>query len=144
VLEDGISTFILTSGSPSLVLRPGTADEVVAAVAFARANREVPLSVRSGGHGISGRSTNDGGIVIDLKRLNAIEVLNQSTRRVRIGPGARWVDVASALEPHGWAITSGDYGGGGRRARDRWRLRMVLARARPHDRPSPCRRDRAR
>jgi FAD/FMN-containing dehydrogenase len=88
-------------------------DEVVAAVAFARANREVPLGVRSGGHGISGRSTNDGGIVIDLKRLNEIEVLDQSTRRVRIGPGARWLDVATALEPRGWAITSGDYGGVG-------------------------------
>jgi alkanesulfonate monooxygenase SsuD/methylene tetrahydromethanopterin reductase-like flavin-dependent oxidoreductase (luciferase family)/FAD/FMN-containing dehydrogenase len=108
-----VNSGYMRGGSPGLVLRPGTVDEVVAAVAFARANREVPLGVRSGGHGISGRSTNDGGIVIDLKRLNAIEVLNQSTRRVRIGPGARWLDVASALEPHGWVITSGDYGGVG-------------------------------
>jgi FAD/FMN-containing dehydrogenase len=108
-----MSSAYMRGGSPGLVLRPGTVDEVVAAVAFAGANREVPLGVRSGGHGISGRSTNDGGIVIDLKRLNEIEVLDQSTRRVRIGPGARWLDVATALEPHGWAITSGDYGGVG-------------------------------
>jgi FAD/FMN-containing dehydrogenase len=108
-----VSSGYMRGGSPGLVLRPGTVDEVVAAVTFARANQDIPLGVRSGGHGISGRSTNDGGIVIDLKRLNTIEVLDQSTRRVRIGPGARWVDVASALEPHGWAITSGDYGGVG-------------------------------
>jgi len=108
-----LSSVYMRGGSPGLVLRPRTVNEVVAAVAFARANREVPLGVRSGGHGISGRSTNDGGIVIDLKRLNQIEVLDQVTRRVQIGPGARWLDVAKALEPRGWAITSGDYGGVG-------------------------------
>ena len=73
----------------------------------------VPLAIRSGGHGISGRSTNDGGIVIDLSKMTAIEVLDESTRRVRIEPGARWSDVAAALAPHGWALSSGDYGGVG-------------------------------
>jgi len=73
----------------------------------------VPLGVRSGGHGISGRSTNDGGIVIDLGLMNAIEVLDTASRRVRLEPGARWMDVAAALEPHGWALSSGDYGGVG-------------------------------
>jgi FAD/FMN-containing dehydrogenase len=32
---------------------------------------------------------------------------------VRIGPGARWMTVAAALQPHGWALSSGDYGGVG-------------------------------
>ena len=76
-------------------------------------NPAVPLGVRSGGHGISGRSTNDGGIVIDLGRLDAMEVLDESARLVRIGAGARWKDVAAFLAPHGWALTSGDYGGVG-------------------------------
>ena len=66
------STYIRT-GSPGLVLRPESADEVAAALAYAR-EQDVPLAVRSGGHGISGRSTNDGGIVIDVGKLNAIEV----------------------------------------------------------------------
>ena len=100
-------------GSPGLVIQPGTTAEVATAVAFARAHRHVPLSIRSGGHGIRGRSTNDGGIVINLSRLRAIEVLDRATRRVRIEPGARWMDVAAALSPYGWALTSGDYGGVG-------------------------------
>ena len=29
---------------------------------------------------------------------------------MRLGPGARWGDVAAALAPHGLAISSGDYG----------------------------------
>ena len=63
--------------------------------------------MRSGGHGISGRSTNDGGIVIDVGRLNAIAVDGD---RVRLGPGARWGEVAQALAPHGLGMSSGDYG----------------------------------
>src|SRR5690606_17127009 len=74
---------------------------------------DLPLSVRSGGHGISGRSTNDGGIVVDLSRLNAIDVLDADRRLVRVEPGARWMQVAAALDEHGWAISSGDYGGVG-------------------------------
>ncbi|VTR78230.1 LLM class flavin-dependent oxidoreductase [Cellulomonas hominis] len=102
----------MRGGRPGLVLRPDSTAEVVAALAFAR-GQDVPLAIRSGGHGISGRSTNDGGIVVDLGRMNAIEVLDVATRRVRIEPGARWGEVAEALQPYGWALTSGDYGGVG-------------------------------
>jgi FAD/FMN-containing dehydrogenase len=73
----------------------------------------MPFGVRSGGHGISGRSTNSGGIVLDLGAMNAITVLDETTRRVRIEPGARWAAVARALDPYGWALSSGDYGGVG-------------------------------
>ncbi|MBB4689562.1 LLM class flavin-dependent oxidoreductase [Amycolatopsis jiangsuensis] len=103
----------LRGGAPGLVLRAATTDQVVAALAFARRHPALPLSRRSAGHGISGRSTNDGGIVIDVSLMNSIEILDESTRRVRIGPGARWMDVAAALHPHGWALSSGDYGGVG-------------------------------
>ena len=102
----------LRGGSPGLVLQVGSTAEVVDALAFARA-QGVPLAVRSGGHGISGRSTNDGGIVIDLSRMNTIDITDKETRRVRIGAGARWMDVAAALAPFGWALSSGDYGGVG-------------------------------
>jgi alkanesulfonate monooxygenase SsuD/methylene tetrahydromethanopterin reductase-like flavin-dependent oxidoreductase (luciferase family) len=102
----------LRGGSPGLVLQVRSPGEVADALAFAR-KQKVPLGIRSGGHGISGRSTNDGGIVIDLSRMNAIEILDPATRRFRADAGARWVDVAAVLEPHGWALTSGDYGGVG-------------------------------
>ena len=102
----------MRGGTPGLVLRAANPAEVAEAVLFAQ-TQPVALAVRSGGHGISGRSTNDGGIIIDVSRLNAIEVLDAATRRVRIGAGARWMDVATALAEHGWALSSGDYGGVG-------------------------------
>ena len=102
----------MRGGSPGLVIQPRNPDEVVDALAFAR-DQKVPLAVRSGGHGVSGRSTNDGGIVIDLSRMREITVLSEADRLVRVEAGARWKDVAAALAPHGWALSSGDYGGVG-------------------------------
>ncbi|MGD0239922.1 MAG: LLM class flavin-dependent oxidoreductase [Streptosporangiaceae bacterium] len=103
----------LRGGAPGLVLRPQTVDEVREAVAVADHHRQVPLGILSAGHGLSGRSLNDGGLVIDVGALDAVEVLDAEAGTVRVGPGARWVDVARALAPHGLAITSGDYGGVG-------------------------------
>ncbi|RIJ70616.1 LLM class flavin-dependent oxidoreductase [Nakamurella silvestris] len=109
---DRVRSTYLRGGSPGLVIQAGEVQDVVEALAFAR-TQPVPLSIRSGGHGISGRSTNDGGIVIDVGKLDRIEVLDPVTRRIRVGPGARWAEVAAALAPHGWALSSGDYGGVG-------------------------------
>lgn len=103
----------LRGGAPGIILRAATTEQVADALEFARRHPGIPLSRRSAGHGVSGRSTNDGGIVIDVSLMNTIEVLDQRTRRVRIGPGARWAEVAAALAPYGWALSSGDYGGVG-------------------------------
>lgn len=102
----------LRTGSPGLVLRPRSTEQVAEALSYAR-TQAVPLGVRSGGHGISGRSTNNGGIVIDLGALDTVDVLDPETRRVRLGAGATWGKVAETLAPHGLAISSGDFGGVG-------------------------------
>ncbi|AGZ38990.1 LLM class flavin-dependent oxidoreductase [Actinoplanes friuliensis] len=103
----------MRGGAPGLVLRASSTAEVVDALAFVREHPGVPFAVRSGGHGISGRSTNDGGLVLSLAALNTIEVLDTERRLIRVGAGARWTDVADALLPYGWALSSGDYGGVG-------------------------------
>lgn len=58
---------------PELVVRPASADDVAAAVRFAR-EEGFPIAVRSGGHSIPGLSTCDDGIVIDLSRMNGARV----------------------------------------------------------------------
>ncbi|AYG03490.1 LLM class flavin-dependent oxidoreductase [Gryllotalpicola protaetiae] len=103
----------LRGGAPGLVLRPETTNAVADAVTFAARHRDLPLGIFSAGHGLSGRSLNRGGLVIDLGAFNHVEVIDEAAGRVRIGPGARWLDVARSLAPHGLAITSGDYGGVG-------------------------------
>ncbi|MEU5873555.1 FAD-binding oxidoreductase [Glycomyces sp. NPDC047369] len=95
------------TGSPAAVVRPRSAAETAEALAWARA-QDGALSIRSGGHGISSRATNDGGTVIDLAELHAVERIEGDL--VRVGPGARWSDVARTLRPWGLVISSGDSG----------------------------------
>jgi len=110
--RDVRSTY-MRGGSPGIVLQPTDVGDVREALEFARRHPLAELALRSRGHGFSGRSTNDGGIVIDLQRLNTIDVVDTERRLVRIGPGASWMEVANKLDPHGWAVSSGDYGGVG-------------------------------
>jgi FAD/FMN-containing dehydrogenase len=95
------------AGSPAAIVRAQTNDDIIAAIQCAR-EHQLALSVRSGGHGLSGLATNDGGLVVDLSRFNAVEVIDPARRLVRIGAGAHWGDVAQALATHGLAISSGD------------------------------------
>ena len=106
---DDVRSSYMRVGHPALVIMAEDADDVSAAVLFAR-EQDVPLSVRSGGHGIGGLSTNDGGIVIDVSRIDGYEVLDPAARRFRVGPGATWGHVAERLAERGWAMTSGNFG----------------------------------
>src|SRR6266508_1824464 len=56
---------------PALVVRPSNVDDVTAAVRFGR-ERDLEIAIRGGGHSAVGHSTNEGGLVIDLKRMNAV------------------------------------------------------------------------
>jgi FAD/FMN-containing dehydrogenase len=109
---DTVRHTYMRSGAPGIVLRPRTADEVAEAVVWA-GEQGVPLAVRSAGHGISGRSTNDGGVLLDVGALDQVTVPDDGSHRVRLGAGGTWGQVAEVLSPHGLAISSGDSGGVG-------------------------------
>ncbi|MGW1888170.1 FAD-binding protein [Streptomyces sp. NPDC001970] len=98
-----------TVARPAAVVLPESAGDIAAALRLAR-EQGLPVAVRSGGHGLSGRSTNNGGLVIDLSAMHRVDVLDRGARLVRVEAGARWGRVAQALAPHGLAISSGDHG----------------------------------
>jgi FAD/FMN-containing dehydrogenase len=104
---EAASRTLLAPGSPAYVLRPKDVGDVRAGVRFA-AGAGLALSVRGGGHAFAGFGTNDGGVVIDLGGLAAVEVVDHDRHLVRIGGGATWGQVAAALAPHGLGISAGD------------------------------------
>ena len=59
-------------GHPLAIARVAHAADIGQVVRVAR-ETGLPLSVRSGGHSSAGHSTNDGGLVIDLRDLTAVE-----------------------------------------------------------------------
>ncbi|WP_330247740.1 MULTISPECIES: FAD-dependent oxidoreductase [unclassified Streptomyces] len=98
-----------TVGHPAAVVLPESAGDVAAALRLAR-ETGLRVAVRSGGHGLSGSGTINGGLVIDLSALHRVDVLDRGSRLVRVEAGARWAQVAQALAPHRLAISSGDHG----------------------------------
>lgn len=101
------STAFIAKGTPAVVVRPKTSQDVSEAINFAKKNNLI-LSVKSGGHSGTGQSTNNGGMVIDLMYLNRVEIVDAAQNIVRIGTGALWGDVMMKLKEHGLAISSGD------------------------------------
>ena len=104
---DAASSTHYATGSPVAVVVAGSTADAAAAVRHAAA-AGLRLSVKGGGHGTSGASTNAGGLVLDLSRLDSVEVVDPAAALVRIGGGATWGSVAEALATHGLALTSGD------------------------------------
>ncbi len=65
------------AGYPAVIVRCLDAEDVIAAITFAR-ELGMAVSVRSGGHSIAGYGTNYNGMVIDLSPMQAI-TLAQAT-----------------------------------------------------------------
>ena len=91
---------------PELIIRPADADDVARVVGEA-ARTGSELAVRAGGHSVAGHSTTEGGLLLDLRSLNSID----------IDPGQRvaWVDAGLtageytvAAAKHGLATGFGD------------------------------------
>lgn len=90
---------------PAVIARcSGTAD-VIHAVNFARENRLL-TAVRCGGHNSSGSGSCDGGIMIDLSRMNAVRV-DARARRAWVQGGATWGDFDREAQVHGLATPGG-------------------------------------
>lgn len=96
---------------PAAVVRPATADDVVAALAFARATGTA-VAVRCGGHSGAGHSTVHGGVVVDVRDLRGIEV-HPGSRTAWVGAGHTAREVTAAAAEHGLAVGFGDTGGVG-------------------------------
>jgi FAD/FMN-containing dehydrogenase len=93
---------------PAAILRcAGTAD-VVAALEVARGSG-LPLAVRGGGHSIGGNSSCDGGLMIDLSPMKAIQV-DPERRTVRAEAGVLLSELDAATQVHGLAASTGVVG----------------------------------
>ncbi len=90
---------------PAVIVRcTGTAD-VIHSVRFAR-ERHLPVSVRGGGHNVSGSAICDDGVVIDLSPMRSVRV-DPVNRTVRAAGGATLGDIDHETQAFGLALPTG-------------------------------------
>jgi FAD/FMN-containing dehydrogenase len=93
---------------PALIVRVANPDDVGVVVRLA-AEHGIELAVRSGGHSGAGHGTVDGGLVIDVRDLDAIEI-DPEARVAWAGSGVTAAAFTEAAGAHGLAVGFGDTG----------------------------------
>ncbi|RHZ50602.1 FAD-binding oxidoreductase [Aspergillus thermomutatus] len=94
------------SSDPGVAILPQSTDKVAQVVNFAR-DRGIDLAVRCGGHSTDISASTDGGILIDLRRMNQVDV-DMSNHTVTVQGGALWADVHRAIAEANLAVFVAD------------------------------------
>jgi FAD/FMN-containing dehydrogenase len=90
---------------PTVIAQCATALDVVHALDLA-AREGYQVSIRAGGHSVSGMSVNDGGMVIDVRPMKTISI-DPAARTAKVGAGVTWGEFDLAAQQHGLATTGG-------------------------------------
>ena len=93
---------------PAAVVQCATTADVVAAIRHGRA-RDLEIAVRGGGHSFPGHSMCEGGLAVDLQRMNRV-LVDRQARRARVQGGALLRDLDAATQEHGLAVPAGIVG----------------------------------
>lgn len=91
---------------PQAIVRVADAEDVVAAISFAR-EHDLPLAVRSGGHSLAFYGVIDDALVVDFSEMKRVR-LDAKSRTARVQAGATTADLAGPANANGLALTSGD------------------------------------
>ena len=83
---------------PFAVLKPGSVNDVVELVRFARSNN-IKVAARGQAHSTQGQSQVDAGVVVDMTTLATVHEINPTNALV--DGGARWLDVVTQTVPQG-------------------------------------------
>lgn len=96
--------------TPNCIVQPKNTEEVslaVKALGLESPAKPCQFAIRSGGHTpYAGASNIEDGVTIDLQYISAVQY-DANNSLVRVGPGARWNDVFTTLEPLGVITTGG-------------------------------------
>jgi len=87
--------------TPAVVVRPGSEAEVIRIIALA-SKVKVPVVARGAGSSLTGASVSNGGIIVDMRRMDSILNVDTVNWHVRAQAGVTLEDLNKGLAKHGF------------------------------------------
>jgi hypothetical protein len=95
---------LVPPGVPNYVVKPKTVEEVQKVIQLANKNLLPVVPVSSSVHFHGAAIPKQGGIIVDLARMNRILEIDEFNRRVRLEAGVTWEHVTKALAKKGYRL----------------------------------------
>ncbi len=105
VLRKGFNKRINTY--PLIIALCTSTQDVSEAIQYAKINK-LALAIKSGGHSMEGFSSNDGGLVINLSKMNSVEFLENNN--IKVGPGCTLSNLYDQTFPKKRLLPAGSCG----------------------------------
>jgi len=96
---------LATDLRPAAVALPRDANDVIAAVEYARAS-DLRVAPQATGHNADAYGALEDTLLVDVRELQEVSI-DAPARRVRVGAGVKWQSVAPELSEHGLAALHG-------------------------------------
>ena len=95
---------LVPPGAPNYLVRPKTAGEVGQVIQLANKSKLPVVPVSSAVHFNGAAIPRQGGVIVDLTRMNRILEIDEFNRRVRLEAGVTWEKAAKELAKKGYRI----------------------------------------
>jgi hypothetical protein len=92
---------------PLVIALCTSTEDVAEAIQYARKNK-LEIAMKSGGHSMEGFSCNQDGMVINLSKMNAVEIGEDET--IKTGPGCKLMDLYNEILPKKLILPTGSCG----------------------------------
>jgi FAD/FMN-containing dehydrogenase len=93
---------------PAVIVEVADSEDIKQAILLA-GEHKLELAVRSGGHSVAGLCSSEGGIVIDLRMMRALEI-NEADKTVWAQTGLTAGELTAELDKHNFVLGFGDTG----------------------------------
>ncbi len=96
------------SKAPRIVVQPTSVEEAARVVGYAY-QQDLPITARSHGFSFAGQALNEGGLILDMKKLCKIGPIDVERECIEVEAGTLWAALVADTVPQGWippALTS--------------------------------------
>lgn len=95
----------MIDNKPAIILQCKGVNDIIKSVNFGRENNML-VSIKGGGHNVSGKSVCNDGLMIDLSLMKSIQ-MHLEDKTVVVEPGVTLGDLDEATQPHGLSVPTG-------------------------------------